>query len=198
VNKILHNLLHPERLTSRQEVIGRSSIVPAEPGIYAWYFKQSPSRGIQWEKCWSCLGHHLLYIGISPKKPSTNGTQRSSQNLRKRIAYHMRGNAYGSTLRLSVGCLLAASLGIQLRRVGSGTRMTFSDGEVALSEWFDSNVGVTWITHLEPWAVEAEAISNLYLPLNLDQNSAHPFHAMLSAARRTAKEEAKGLPVLPT
>ena len=46
-----------------------------------------------------------------------------------------RGNAYGSTLRLTLGCLLADQLGIELRRVGSGTRLTFGDGEQALSEW---------------------------------------------------------------
>lgn len=109
----------------------------------------------------------------------------------------MRGNAYGSTLRLSVGCLVGASLGFRLRRVGSGTRMTFSDGELVLSGWLEKNVSVTWVPHAEPWVVESEAISSLYLPLNLDQNSGHPFHPKLSAARKAARELAKGLPVLP-
>ncbi|MEU1194017.1 GIY-YIG nuclease family protein [Streptomyces sp. NPDC005859] len=42
----------------------------------------------------------------------------STQNLRKRVRYHYRGNAAGSTLRLTLGCLL----GLDLRRVGSGKR----------------------------------------------------------------------------
>ncbi|WP_374939609.1 GIY-YIG nuclease family protein [Streptomyces sp. UH6] len=45
----------------------------------------------------------------------------STQNLRKRVRYHCRGNAAGSTLRLTLGCLP----GLELRRVGSGKRMTF-------------------------------------------------------------------------
>lgn len=191
------SLLHPEELASRQLVIGRSSIVPAESGIYAWYFKQSPSKEIDLDSCWKWHDRYLLYIGISPKEPPRNGRPPSSQNLRKRIAYHMRGNAYGSTLRLSVGCLLSRSLGIQLRRVGSGKRMTFSGGEDVLSSWLEENVSVTWVTHSEPWLLEAAAISSLYLPLNLDQNSSHPFHPTLTAARREAKEVARSLPVLP-
>lgn len=35
-----------------------------------------------------------------------------------------REAACGSTLRLTLGCLLAEQLGIQLRRVGSGARVT--------------------------------------------------------------------------
>ncbi|WP_386143941.1 GIY-YIG nuclease family protein [Streptomyces yanii] len=42
----------------------------------------------------------------------------STQNLRTRVRYHYRGNAAGSTLRLTLGCLL----GLELRRVGSGKR----------------------------------------------------------------------------
>ncbi|MFF8174696.1 GIY-YIG nuclease family protein [Streptomyces chartreusis] len=48
----------------------------------------------------------------------------STQNLRKRVRHHYRGNAAGSTLRLTLGCLL----GLELRRVGGGKRMTFRQG----------------------------------------------------------------------
>ncbi|GAA2511770.1 hypothetical protein GCM10010406_54960 [Streptomyces thermolineatus] len=40
--------------------------------------------------------------------------QRSPQNLRTRVRYHFRGNAAGSTPRLTLGCLL----GLELRRFG--------------------------------------------------------------------------------
>jgi hypothetical protein len=75
--------------------------------------------------------------------------------------------------------------------------MTFSEGESVLSKWLDENAFVTWVSHSEPWLVEVEAIGNLYLPLNLDQNSTHPFHAKLSATRVAAKKSAKSLPILP-
>jgi hypothetical protein len=81
----------------------------------------------------------LLYVGISPKAPAANGRTPSRQNLRTRLRYHMRGNAEGSTLRLTLGCLLADELGLHLRRVGSGKRFTFCDGEKRLSDWLVEN-----------------------------------------------------------
>jgi hypothetical protein len=195
MNDVINKLMQPEILASRQEVIGRTSVVPPEPGIYAWYFKELPSNSIESQDCWQLQNKWLLYTGISPGKPSENGKPPSTQNIRQRIAYHMRGNAYGSTLRLSIGCLLGDTLGIQLRRVGSGNRLTFADGESRLSEWLDVNAFVTWVAHPQPWIIEEEAISKLYLPLNLDQNSSHPFYKKLSAARKLAKRKAMNLPV---
>jgi hypothetical protein len=196
MNNVIDQLMRPEILFSRREVIGRSSVVPPEPGIYAWYFKEAPSCSIEEPCCWQWQNKRLLYTGISPSEPPRNGKPPSKQNIRKRIAYHMRGNAYGSTLRLSIGCLLADTIGIQLRRVGSGKRLTFADGESVLSDWLDENAYVTWATHPQPWLVEIEAISRLYLPLNLDQNSSHPFHSQLSAARKSAKVKAMKLPTV--
>ncbi|WP_374120389.1 GIY-YIG nuclease family protein [Mesorhizobium onobrychidis] len=55
---------------------------------------------------------------MSPKAPPLNGARPSSQNVRSRLRTHYSGNAAGSTLRRTLGCLLAAELGIELRRVG--------------------------------------------------------------------------------
>ncbi|MFD6277776.1 GIY-YIG nuclease family protein [Streptomyces sp. NPDC060209] len=75
----------------------------------------------------------LLYVGIAPRYMAN---RTSTQNLRKRVRYHFRGNAAGSTLRLTLGCLL----GLELRRVGGGKRMTFGkEGEAALSQWMAEN-----------------------------------------------------------
>ncbi|WP_368418925.1 GIY-YIG nuclease family protein, partial [Rhodovarius sp.] len=71
--------------------------------------------------CLSVNGHTLLYVGISPKNES------SSQNLRKRITYHYRGNAEGSTLRLTLGVLLAQQSDFPLRRV-RGTSLALRRG----------------------------------------------------------------------
>ena len=119
-----------------------------------------------------------------------HGSPPSKQTLRKRLRYHYRGNAYGSTLRLTLGCLLGEQLGIQLRRVGSGTRLTFADGEAKLSEWMEQNAFVVWAVHPQPWEPEHELISHLSLPLNLDQNAEHPFHSTLSGLRKVARAEA--------
>jgi hypothetical protein len=89
----------------------------------------------------------LLYVGIAPAAPKSNGKKISSKTLRHRIRSHLRGNAEGSTLRLSLGFLLAPQLGLELRRVGSGTTLTFAAGEAILSEWLDANASVAWLTH---------------------------------------------------
>ena len=62
----------------------------------------------------------------------------------------MQGNAEGSTLRLTLGCLLAKTLEIELRRVGSGKRRTFADSESALSAWMGENAFVCWIETSQP------------------------------------------------
>ncbi|MCA9000466.1 MAG: hypothetical protein KDB61_00990, partial [Planctomycetes bacterium] len=135
-------------------------------------------------------------VGISPSKPPKNGGKPSKNNLRKRIRGHMRGNASNSTLRLSLGCLLGDSLGIQLRRVGKTERIHFAGLEPVLSEWLHENAFVTWVEHPRPWILEEKAIEQLSLPLNLAQNKSHPFHAILSALRKECKAKAKGLSVL--
>ena len=94
-------------------------------------------------------------------------------------------------LRLTLGTLLAKTLGVELRRVGSGKRMTFGDGEESISRWMGDNVFVTWVVHPRPWELESDVIRNLSLPLNLDQNKSHAFHPVLSEARQQAKQNAR-------
>jgi hypothetical protein len=141
------DLTAPSHLWTADEVRGRPSPVPAEPGVYAWYFTSTPAD-VPTSDCHRQNGGTLLYVGISPKAPPRDGGRVSRQNLRRRIRYHYRGNAAGSTLRLTLGCLLAAELGIELRRVGSGERLTFAAGEQALSHWMAANTRVCW--HVTP------------------------------------------------
>ena len=126
-------LLQPSITVSRNDILARPSAAPAAPGIYAWYFDQSPSPVIDLNRCWKWQGRHLLYVGIAPSRPSENGKLPSRSNLNKRLKQHMNGNASGSMLRLTLGCLLAGSLGIELRHVGSSGRMTFLNGEQIIS-----------------------------------------------------------------
>lgn len=186
-------LLESPKLWTRSEVLSRPYPVPNEAGVYAWFFRACPD-GVPVEGCVRSGNLTLLYVGISPKAPPATGAP-SRQTLRSRIQYHYRGNAEGSTLRLTPGCLLSHALGIELRRVGSGLRMTFGAGEKILSEWLDENALVAWLTCGEPWRVEEGLIRSVSLPLNLDQNRNHAFHAVLSEKRRVAKQRARALPV---
>jgi hypothetical protein len=169
--------------------------VPRAAGIYAWYFRVVPGP-IDVSDCHVFDGMPMLYVGIAPKKPYKDG-RCSNTTLHQRVRYHYRGNAEGSTLRLTLGCLLSDTLGIELRRVGSGRRRTFSDGEHAMSEWMGANAFVHWLEHTEPWGVEEDVIRRFDVPLNLDQNRHNKFHPELSAARKQAKERASKLPILP-
>ena len=169
--------------------------VPKEPGVYGWWFRTLPTS-IDSSACLRRDGCTLLYTGISPKAPPANGRKPSTQRLRDRIRYHYTGNAEGSTLRKTLGVLLSAELDIELRRVGSGTRMTFGAGEQTLSEWMSANALVSWIIHPEPWILESELIADLDVPLNLDGNRHNAFHPALTAERSNAVARAKALPIL--
>lgn len=174
-------LISPTWLWSAAEVLTRPSPVPAAAGVYGWHFDRALSEGL--------VAGRLLYVGIAPRHMSTRP---STQNLRKRVRYHFRGNAAGSTLRLSLGCLL----GLELRRVGSGGRMTFGRaGEAVLTEWMAEHARVCWLEREEPWTMESDLIARLDLPLNLDQNRHNGFHATLTKLRADARERARELPI---
>jgi hypothetical protein len=166
---------------------------PRAAGCYAWWFREQPgvvsTTGVVGRE-----GLMLLYVGISPRTRAAH-LNPSTQNLRTRIRYHYRGNAEGSTLRLTLGCLLSDRLGIQLRRVGSGTRMTFNAGEAALSGWMLKNALVGWVEHPYPEQLEQAAIGCLSLPLNLEHNKCHAFNAQLAAIRAVARQRARDLPI---
>jgi hypothetical protein len=187
-------LLEPAKLWTRSEVLSRPCPVPNAAGVYAWFFRECPD-GVPTEGCVRSGDLTLLYVGISPKAPPATGAP-SRQSLRSRIRYHYRGNAEGSTLRLTLGCLLLHSIGVELRRVGGGRRMTFGVGEQILSDWLDRNARVAWLACDEPWRVEEELIRSVSLPLNLDQNRHHTFHSVLSKMRRAAKMRAREMPVM--
>jgi hypothetical protein len=189
-------IANPVRLWSRSEVLTAPCPVPAVPGVYGWYFREMPHREIDTRRCVTFDGLTLLYVGIAPKPPPANGTVPSKQTLRTRIRYHYRGNAAGSTLRLTLGCLLAEELAIQLRRVGSGGRLTFAGEETALSQWMEENARVCWLADLTPWVLEHHLIGEFDLPLNLQGNSTNPFWPTLTAIRAQAKVKARELPIV--
>lgn len=140
----------------------------------------------------------LLYIGISPKEPPTNGRMPSRSTLRQRLRTHYAGNAAGSTLRKTLGCLLGDDIGVTLRRVGYGDRYTFGNqGEQALDRWMDEHARVAWFETTQPWLLERRLLaSGLSLPLNIRDNPcvAHTLH--LKAIRATAMRRADLMPVL--
>jgi hypothetical protein len=200
VNPDVHDdvasFLSPERLWRREEVLSRTSPIPAVPGVYGWWFNRLPAP-IDVAACRQLGDLVLLYTGIRPKQPPRNGRSPSKGQLRQRIVTHYAGNAEGSTLRKTLGCLLAAELGIQLRRVGSGSRRTFVDGEQHLSRWMSEHAYVSFMPHERPWELEQRLIELLDLPLTLDGNSRNAFHPELTRVGRDAVVAANLLPIVP-
>lgn len=192
---IVEQLTNPVKLWSRNELLVRPCPIPRRAGAYAWYFRDLPDA-VDPSGCVPVGDLTLLYVGISPKAPPKDGKPPSRQTLRSRIHKHYRGNASGSTLRLTLGCLLAEKLGIELRRVGSRQRRTFSQGERLLSAWMEANALVCWAECNEPWIVEEQLIRTISPPLNLDQNACHAFRSVLKVIRKEAADRARELPVV--
>jgi hypothetical protein len=137
-------------------------------------------------------------VGISPSKPPTNGKLPSRQSLAKRLRYHYAGNAAGSTLRLTLGCLLADKLGIKLTRVGSGGRYTFTNpGEIKLDAWMEKNALVCWLEDPRPWDLEEHLLKTLSLPLNIQGNDDHAFVTALRVCRHAARVAAEATECVP-
>ena len=176
-------LLHPRRHWSRDEVLRNPSPVPKKPGVYGWYFKQIPP-GVPTDGCVNFEGLTLLYVGIAPQKPTRTG-KKSKQNLCTRLRFHYdKGPSDGSTLRLSLGCLLSEKLRIHLQRWEGSTSLTFSDGEQILSSWMGENAFVTWVVTDCPWILDEELIRIISLPLNLQGDDRHLFYIHLKGIRK--------------
>jgi hypothetical protein len=176
------------RLWSRPEIVAEPCPVPRSPGVYAWFFREIPPK-VPTAGCVQREGLTLLYVGISPQQP-TPGKKASKETIRSRLCDHMgRTNAEGSTVRMTLGCLLSESLGIRLQRPGK--RFTFASGEAVLSDWIGRNAYVSWTLHPEPWLLEDRLIRRLDLPLNLKGNTRHPFYPILKNIRSLAKAAAR-------
>jgi hypothetical protein len=179
---------------SRSEVLAKPYPIPDVPGVYGWFFGEVPDKRIDASRCIVRNGLTLLYVGIAPERRSS-AARPSSGNLRKRIRYHFTGNASGSTLRLTLGCLLSQKIGIELRRrSNSNSSLSFGSGEGVLDEWMATNASVAWIATPAPWLLEDETIKILNLPLNISRNDSNAFHPLLKHARAAARTRARQLP----
>lgn len=189
MNLLEHPLLQGfEGPARRADIVSGRVLLPQAPGVYAWCFAK-PLPGVPFADCLFHEGYPMLYVGISPdsrSKPS------SRQGIRSRVRHHLCGNAEGSTLRRTLGALLAEQNGFPLRRVGSGKRMTLTHlGEQWLDRWLDDNALLFWRPIDQPWLLEEEIIANVSCPLNLRDNEQHPFNRSLRDLRSAAIAEAR-------
>lgn len=190
MQNILNHFKQPSFIIDRTQALGNRSKIPPEDGVYAWYFRNLPVD-VPTADCRSIDDKVLMYIGISPVN------EMSGQNLQKRIIKHFNSNAYSSTLRLTLGVILARESGFPLRRVGSGKAITLThEGERWLDDWMNENAFVTWYKYPNPWEIEGQIIDGLSLPFNILGNEKHNFYLQLKQLRKSALYIAKNLPVV--
>lgn len=177
-------------LIAPSDLFVSSDLPPRAAGIYAWCF-DVPPPDVPIAGCVQRGPFTLLYVGIAPKRPSVSGAV-SRATLRSRLRQHCEGTAEGSTLRLTLGCLLADELGLRLAAVGRSGRLTFgADGEARLSAWMAVHARASFVITPRPWEIERQLLSSTSLPLNLRDNQHHPFHATLSELRSIARQRAR-------
>jgi hypothetical protein len=156
------------------------------PGFYAWWV----TRGAIAE-----APHHahpldeelgLLYVGISPARPSSRGTIRS-----RVLGQHVRGNTSSSTFRFVLASLLREELALTPRRTASKVALDLDDN-ARLREWQLGHLSLTWCERERPWEVEAGVIALMRPPLNSAGNRDHPSHPRVGAARAAFRAAARG------
>ena len=176
-------ILNPLTLHSVADV----RIAPASPGIYGWWMKEGaldvPDAAYPQQD-----GHQLLYVGISPRKPSAAGRV-SSGNLRDRLVTHATKDASRSTLRRTLGVLLADELGLTLG-VHGGREHYGTRGEALISRWLIENARVAWAVDPQPWNAEDELLADATRALNLDGRS-DAFARLISDRRKAALAAAR-------
>ena len=160
---------------------------PLKKGVYTWWFE--PGTLEVPEAAYSVFeGRELLYVGIAPRKPTSAGKE-SASRLRGRLTTHATKDASRSTLRLSLGVLLAdeldLSLGLYAGRVNWGP-----EGELRLTQWVNQHAVVSWFVDDEPWVLEHELITGVPLALNVDGRD-DPFARSLSDLRRELRLAAR-------
>ncbi|MDL5159753.1 GIY-YIG nuclease family protein [Actinomycetospora termitidis] len=148
--------------------------VPRGPGLYAWWASPSVLSGFDGAAHASEPDLRLLYVGLAT-------------NLRSRLhGNHMRRSGT-STLRRTLAGLLLDEHGFRTRR--TDRVVLVDEDEVRLSAWMTEHLRVTWCTHPEPGAVEAEVIRLLRPPLNVDHASG-PARDLVRAARARYRSSA--------
>ena len=154
MKKYINNLLSPDKLYRREDVVNTSCPIPETSGIYAWYFRDIP-KPLPKLDFHIIDGSSLLYVGICPGSNKSN----ANRNIKRRILEHYgEALAEGSTLRFTLGVVLG--LPLYLKGTSKQGNKTFSKkGEQDLNYWMSENAYITWQTYEVPWVVEKEFLN---------------------------------------
>lgn len=153
------------------DAVGAGSVrtlVPAAPGLYAWWASPDVLPALTGPAHPSIPGLRLLYVGIATK-------------LRSRLASNHLGRSGSSTLRRTLaGFLLDAE---RYRTRWTDRVVLVDDDERRLTAWMVEHLHVTWCEHPTPRDVEQTIIRALRPPLNIEHASC-PAVGHVKAARQ--------------
>jgi len=170
---------------------GASDGPPRAPGAYAWFNDALPPS-VPDEGLLDREGMQLLYVGIAPRAAGGGDRDPLRTSLAPRIDYHFSGSADASALRMSLGVVLADSLGLVLELHPDGERFTWGGpGEADLSAWMREHMRVSWLRHPRPWEVSDMAFRNEVLPLNLQAQDPTEFQRSLAERQEALQARAR-------
>jgi len=158
--------------------------IPAEVGVYGWYFLTLPPR-TPTAAYYSIDSNALLYVGITGIK----GKTKTPRHLRKRIiGEHLRNDSYASTLRHSLAFLLHNALALRVRpkRPGGTAWWLGAVGEQLLTDWLCGHARVMFVPYDKPKSIETQLFANCghLLPFNISRDN----HRISDFGRRLRDE----------
>jgi hypothetical protein len=151
--------------------------LPRAPGFYAWWVEAGTIAGVPHHPHPATAELGLLYVGISPRRPSSCGLIRS-----RVINQHVKGNTSSSTFRFVLASLLLDELGLRPRATIKKVVLDPNDN-TRLRQWQVDHTSLTWCERPRPWEIEDAVIALMQPPLNSAGNRNHPFYPRVHAAR---------------
>lgn len=152
--------------------------VPHRPGVYAALFPNGEKLLNRWgyqpaqgEQRARVAGMPVLYIGAT-----------SSLGLSKRLRTHMRRDCRSSTFRWTLASLLDLEepfVGVDRMRASS---IRLAD-EQRVTAWMAEEIVFAFAEHAHPMRAEAELITTISCPLNINQRGFHAFTHVLKQRR---------------
>lgn len=167
------------------------SLIPASPGVYGIFFDSAQlllerSGYLEFDSAFPLNrdGFDLLYVGAT------------ASDLRIRALQHLVGDSRSSSLRMTVGALLAEELALDPVGDGSRTYFSFGDGERRLSEWLAANTRLAFWECDTPFVLEKHLLRTYPVPFNISDRKRHPFSKYLMSIRAFYAGRPRSVPPL--
>lgn len=161
-------------------------LLPDSPGLYFWHFQNIDELFSEEQKEKLCLdsvmksnGYFLFYIGIAER-----------QSIKQRITDKHLNSAHVSTLRHSIGVLLANKARLKPSLIVDTGKFAIDKDwgvEKRITEYLKENAKISWIIDENPNRLETLLLDNhkrYSFPLNVNKNRDHPFCEILMNLRK--------------